>query len=105
MKKLKGSTLLETIVATLIIVASFLILTDLATLLLHRTAGYSNYVKMRVCRDSVITDISKGIEFGYPLQSNWGTLELNMNGDEVVVESYLTSGQRFLIYYLTDGKQ
>lgn len=103
MKMLKGSTLPETLVATIIIVASFLALMTVSVMLSRRASGYGEYVRMCDCRDSVITELTEGKQVEHLLQRGWGSLKLTKDGDEVIIETRLVSGQQYLIYYLVDG--
>lgn len=102
-KRLKASTLPETLVATIIIVASFLALMTVSVMLSRRTTGFREYVRMRECRDSVITALTAGLRPEHQLQREWGTLTLTENGEEVIIETRLVSGQKYLIRYLVDG--
>lgn len=104
MLKVKGSTLVEAIVATLIIVTSFMGLMALATGIQRRAVGYIYYSEMSECRDSVLTMITKGREIGEIIERSWGTLNIADNNGQVCMTAILKSGQRYTIYYLLDEK-
>ncbi|MBR4818165.1 MAG: hypothetical protein IKZ72_05945 [Bacteroidales bacterium] len=104
-KKLKASTLPETLVATIIIVASFLALMTVSAMLSRRATGYGEYVRMRDCRDSVITALTDGRQLEHQMQRDWGTLTLTEEGEEVTIETRLASGRQYLIHYLVDGRE
>lgn len=102
---MKASTLPETLVATIIIVASFLALMTVSVMLSRRATSFGEYVRMRDCRDSVITALSVGRQLERQLQRDWGTITLTENGEELIIESHLASGRQFLVHYLVDGME
>ena len=104
---LKGSTLVETLVATLIIVVSFMAFMAIAVQVHRRSAGFTLYMEMRQCRDSVITGMARdGEARDLSLLRPWGTLQTeSRGGGEVAVRTKLVSGQTYELIYLVDAKE
>lgn len=98
---MKGSSLVETVVATIIIMASFMMLMTMASIVGRRASGYAHYREMCSCRDSVVTAMARG---GMPpdgdLIRRWGTLRVEMHDGAAEVMVTLASGQSFTTWYL-----
>lgn len=105
MNNLKGSTLVETVVASLIIVITFMILTTVSTLLFRRSTGYRYYVEMRACRDSVISLLVSGQDVPQHVLRSWGSLTLTVDNEEIIIETSLESGHNQQIYYLINANK
>lgn len=104
-RSMKASTLIETIVATIIIVLSFMALMAMTVQIRKRALGYGQHADMRACRDSVVTALADGNAVPDVIERNWGTIYVEPDDGTVCVHTRLLSGQSFMIYYfIGNGK-
>lgn len=100
----KASTLMETVVATLIIVISFMALMTITVQVRKRASGYSQYWEMRSSRDSVVVALTEGADVPVLIERHWGTLMAETDADGVAcIQVQFASGQNYTVYYLLDN--
>ena len=102
----KASTLVETILASVIVMVSFAIILMLFGGLMRKTSIGRDYVQMRNARDSIVVAISEnGLHSDLTHYAQWGRIEIKILSaysgcSEIESISLMSNGQTYRQTYL-----
>lgn len=102
----KASTIVETLLASVVIMASFTIILMLFGGLMRKTTVGRDYAQMRNARDSIIAVISEnGLHSDMVHYAEWGRIEIKMlstepDFSEIECISLMSNGQTYRQTYL-----